>query len=87
MAKIDPLADYKRCEKCGSTQVYPGGVGSHRTKILCEKCFHIRAGLSFKGVIVPMVAEQYNLSFEEALLREEESQAEYERIVAEAGTF
>ena len=54
---------------------------------MCEKCFHIRVGLSFRGVIVPMVAEQYNLSFEEALLREEESQAEYERIVAEAGTF
>ena len=87
MAKVKTLDSYRRCIKCGSSKVYPGGVGSHRTKILCEVCFHVRAGMSFKGVIIPLVAEQYGLTFEEALLREEESQAEYEKLVAKASNF
>lgn len=65
------LSGYKKCQKCKSEfeYLYIGGVGDWRTTITCEVCFHVRRGVPYQRVIVPLVALQYNLTLEEAQRR------------------
>lgn len=89
MVNIDTLSEYTNCEKCNApfSDLYIGGVGDWRTTIMCQRCFHIRDGLSWERVIIPLVARQYNLTIDEARKRDAASQAEYEKMVAEASDF
>lgn len=78
----DPLDQWRKCEKCHSPSIYPGGVGDWRHTIICERCFHVRRGVPLQQVIIPLIMEQYSLSREDAEAREAASQRAYERALA-----
>lgn len=85
----DRFAEYKKCSKCGAgfDRLYIGGVGVWRTSILCEKCHHVHRNVPYRQVIVHLIAEQYDLTYNEALERDQAAQAEYEANVAEEADF
>jgi hypothetical protein len=85
----DQLRGYMKCEKCQAEfeYLYIGGVGDWQTRITCEVCRHVRKGVPFRQVIVPLIALQYGLSEADAAAREDASQKEYLASVAEAAEY
>lgn len=81
------LEQFKSCEKCAASfsNLYIGGVGDWRTTILCEKCFHVRRGVPYEAVILPLIAQQYGLSLEEARKRDGKAQDAYLALLAKQG--
>lgn len=82
--KRDPLAQYKTCESCGADfeHLYIGGVGRWQNAIMCLKCDHIRDGVPVDRVIVPLIAEQYDLDHETAKEVNQKAQEDYEAKIA-----
>lgn len=82
---IDSLKDYYTCKKCGNavlSRFVFGGVGDWRTTSVCCVCHHVRRGLNFAEVIVPLVARQYDTSETAARAALQAQQEGYERYLA-----
>lgn len=81
-SSADGLEKWKHCERCHSPALYVGGVGDWRYTLVCERCFHIRRGVPYKEVIIPLMMEQYGLSREAALEADERAQKAYMEALA-----
>lgn len=79
------LAPYAKCEECqaGLDHLIIGGIGDWRHTITCQKCFHIRRGLDYKNIILPLAARQHGRSISHIKKADELAQREYEKALAE----
>lgn len=70
---------YYFCPSCGAQGLEAlqiGGDGHWEDKIQCLECFEIR-DVSYKDVIIPLIAEKYGLTVEQAIKTERKSQRRY----------
>lgn len=85
MARVakEKYSEYRTCERCGAgfQDLYLGGTGVWKTTILCLKCHFIRRGVPYEPVMLTLIADQYDLSYNEAKEADEAAQREYVELV------
>lgn len=70
---------YYFCPSCGAQgldHLQIGGDGHWEDKIQCLRCFEVR-DVSYKDVIIPLIAEKYGLTRQQAVAQERKSQRRY----------
>lgn len=89
MASTRGLDPYLKCPKCRADlkDMLIGGVGKWQTSIQCRSCGKVQKGLSFRHIIIPLVAEKYGISESAALNADLKSQEEYEHVILGGDNF
>ncbi len=91
-SSIEPTSDMKefmRCEECNASFefLFIGGKGDWQQTIMCEECFHIRRGVPYTSIIIPLRAIQEGLSVNEASQLLRQQQEDYLTDLAELSNF